>query len=213
MLFDVDGTLVRGASTERAFFIYLLRRALIGPRQLLAWVAFCALYAAHFGRGVLKANKAWLAGLPCNAIAALAARFVREEIPARLDPRACARLRAHLREGDRVWLLTGTPDFIAAPLAAMLGAHGYRAAVCARRAGRFTAAPPLQHPYAARKLSIARELCALERIDLDRTVAYADSATDIALLSAVGHPVAVNARRRVRAQARRKGWEILEPAP
>lgn len=213
MLFDVDGTLVRGLSTEQAFFLYLLRRGVLGPRQGLSWLGFSAAYLPRAGRSVFQKNKAWLAGLCCREVAARAESFVRDVLPGQLDPQACACLSAHLRERDRVWLLTGTPDFIARPLARSLGAHGYRAAVCDRSGERFAAGLPLEHPYAGEKLRIAREISTQEGISLSCTVAYADSVTDIALLSAVGHPVAVNARRRVRLHARRNGWDILGSPP
>ena len=47
-----------------------------------------------------------------------------------------------------------------------------------------------------------------EDIDLTRSWAYSDSATDIPMLEAVGHPVAVNPDRELLKLARERSWEI-----
>ena len=41
---------------------------------------------------------------------------------------------------------------------------------------------------------------------LDESVAYADSASDLPMLEAVGFPVAVNPEAKLAAIARRRGW-------
>ena len=47
-------------------------------------------------------------------------------------------------------------------------------------------------------------------MELDRAYAYADSLSDLPLLAACGHPVAVNPDRRLRLVAERGGWPILQ---
>jgi phosphoserine phosphatase len=39
-------------------------------------------------------------------------------------------------------------------------------------------------------------------------VAYADSASDLPMLEAVGHPVAVNPETKLAAIARKRGWHV-----
>ena len=43
-------------------------------------------------------------------------------------------------------------------------------------------------------------------LDLQESVAYADSASDLPMLEAVGYPVAVNPEAKLAAIARRRGW-------
>jgi phosphoserine phosphatase len=50
---------------------------------------------------------------------------------------------------------------------------------------------------------------ALGDVDLDRAFAYADSASDLPLLRACGHPVAVNPDRALRRVAHAAGWPVL----
>ena len=39
---------------------------------------------------------------------------------------------------------------------------------------------------------------------------YSDSIHDLPLLESVGHPVAANPDRRLRKEARRRGWDIVD---
>jgi phosphoserine phosphatase len=54
-----------------------------------------------------------------------------------------------------------------------------------------------------------RELAAEEGLDLSASTAYSDSHTDVPFLEAVGHPVAVNADRRLKRIARVRGWPTI----
>ena len=54
-----------------------------------------------------------------------------------------------------------------------------------------------------------RAFAAQEGIDLSESWAYSDSASDLPMLRAVGHPVAVNPDAELEKVARREGWEIL----
>src|SRR5436305_5351749 len=62
--------------------------------------------------------------------------------------------------------------------------------------------------YAAGMLS-RRQLAQREGIDLAASYAYSDSASDLPMLRAVGHPVAVNPDRELLEVARREGWQVL----
>ncbi|MCP5419833.1 MAG: HAD-IB family hydrolase [Gammaproteobacteria bacterium] len=208
-LFDVDGTLVQGLSTELSFAANLWRHGRIGPAQLLAWLAFALRELPRYGRAVNGKNKAYLSGLESATVADWARTFVFQELPHKLCPAVVARLQDHKQAGDRVVLLTGTANFLAAPLAERLGADDYRAACYATRAGRFVAQPPLIHPHGAEKLRIAQELCVQQGTHLREVVAYADHPSDRRLLSAVGHPVVVGYNRRLRAEAHSRGWEQI----
>lgn len=58
---------------------------------------------------------------------------------------------------------------------------------------------------------IAIEKVARERgYDLSRSYAYTDSISDLPMLEAVGHPVAVNPDRELETMARLRGWPIIE---
>jgi phosphoserine phosphatase len=54
-----------------------------------------------------------------------------------------------------------------------------------------------------------RELAEARGLDLDASWAYSDSASDLPMLRAVGHPVAVNPDRELALVAEAQGWQVM----
>ena len=67
-----------------------------------------------------------------------------------------------------------------------------------------------QHAFAAAAASNNGECFAAGdlEIDLNRSFSYSDSATDLPMLQAVGHPVVVNPDRELRRAAAELGWQV-----
>jgi fatty acyl-CoA reductase len=125
---------------------------------------------------------------------------------ARSFPAGFARVREHRRLGHRTLLVTGALDFVVAPLRPL-----FDDVVCARLGlvdgrydGRLVELPPIGE---ARALML-EDYAVTHGLSLEQSVAYADSASDLALLEAVGFPVAVNPEARLAAIARRRGWHV-----
>jgi len=66
------------------------------------------------------------------------------------------------------------------------------------------------YAYGPRKAEAVVDYAARNDIPLPDSYAYSDSATDLPMLEAVGHPVAVNPDRELRNAARERGWDIME---
>jgi fatty acyl-CoA reductase len=127
----------------------------------------------------------------------------------RLYPAAGEAIAWHRQQGHRIVLLTGTLDFIVAPLAEHLGVTDVIAAQLEFQGGRATgrlAGPPLGGPEKARQAQLFAERNGL---DLGASFAYGDSRSDAPLLALVGHPVAVNPSRGLQRIAAAQGWEVV----
>jgi alcohol-forming fatty acyl-CoA reductase len=121
-------------------------------------------------------------------------------------PDGFARVRAHRAAGHRTLLITGALDFIIEPIRPL-----FDDIVCAameardgRLTGHLTTLPPIGEARALVLADYADE----HALSLEESVAYADSASDLAMLEAVGFPVAVNPESRLSAIARRRGWHV-----
>jgi HAD superfamily hydrolase (TIGR01490 family) len=207
-IFDIDGTLVEG-STERRFWRYLLKRGHQGPRQVAAYLSFWLRYWPIYGGQTAKKNKAYLYKLDTARVRGLAERFVAEEILPRLYSPAVQRLQNHLRRGDTVVLISGTLEPIARALANALSVEHVRATVCRERHGHYLAGPPDVHPFGGAKLELATQFAAAMGVSLANASAYGDSQDDLALLEAVGNPVAVLPDRPLLATATGNRWPII----
>lgn len=208
VLVDLDGTLLPGGSEAR-FIAHLLARRRIGFLALLRSLGFALRYCGAYRRHVWKKNKAYLAGLSTDDIEPLARSFAAERLAPLLRDCLRERIAGHRAAGDRVLLLTGSPEFLAGPIAEAVGAEGCIATSCAQAAGHYLASPPASHPFGAEKLSLARAAAERLGLSLADAVAYADRREDIPLLTAVGTAIAVAPDRSLARRARAEGWEIL----
>ena len=75
--------------------------------------------------------------------------------------------------------------------------------------GHYTGRPGGPFTYREGKAQAIRELAEREDIDLAASWAYSDSESDLPMLRAVGHPVAVNPDAALARIARQEGWEVL----
>jgi HAD superfamily hydrolase (TIGR01490 family) len=209
-IFDVDGTLVSGRSTEKRFMAWLLRRGHIGPRQAFSAAWFVIRWFPRFGRHVFRKNKAYLNGLPASLVEDEARRFVESVPDADWIQPALAELRRHRDDGHVVVLLSGTLQPIVDSLCGRFGADGSFGAECLVRDGRFTASPPVRHPFHAEKAAMLPSICETYRIAAEEVYAYADSRFDIPFMKMAGHPVAVCPDRTLAAWARSHNCRILK---
>jgi HAD superfamily hydrolase (TIGR01490 family) len=208
-IFDVDGTLVTGKSTERRFIAWLFRRGHLGLRQILSAGWYAVRWFPRYGRHVFRKNKAYLNGLSEIVITEEARHFAEALPDADWIQPALRELRRHKENGDVVILLSGSLQPIVETLARRFGADGSRGAECSVVDGVFTALPPVQHPFYFEKAAALTSICETYRIAEGDVCAYADSRFDIPLLSQVGCPVAVCPDRRLAEWAKSNNHRIL----
>ncbi|MFN2608786.1 MAG: HAD-IB family phosphatase [Acidimicrobiales bacterium] len=121
-------------------------------------------------------------------------------------PAGFRRVREHRALGHRTVLITGALDFVVEPLRPL-----FDDVVCARlgeRDGRLTGELDTVPPTGEARALVLAEYARAEGLRLSEAVAYADSTSDLPMLEAVGHPVAVNAEPKLAAIARKRGWHV-----
>ena len=145
-------------------------------------------------------------GAPIDQISNDAAEKFSDLILAKSFPAAIRRVREHRALGHRTLLITGALDFVVEPFRPL-----FDEIVCAKLGvvdgaydGQLTAVPPTGE---ARYQALVDHAAAHD-LDLRESVAYADSASDLPMLEAVGFPVAVNPETRLAGIARKRGWLI-----
>jgi HAD superfamily hydrolase (TIGR01490 family) len=210
-VFDLDGTLVVGETT--ALLVRFMRGA-----GVVGWsfVAGMTVWYLAYKAGLAKVTAASreksaevLKGLTTDEAASLMARFTDEVLAPRLHPAAGAALAEHQAEGDAVVVVSAAFDPMVEALCRRLGVAEYAGAGCEVVGGRYTGSLRGPIPYGAEKARIAAGFIARHDADPADCWAYADHDTDLDLLRSVGHPVAVNPRPGLRAEAERQGWPIL----
>ncbi len=206
-IFDVDGTLIAGATLERIFIKFLLRRGELGWREMICWLGAAA-KAAATRQLRLKAIKTYLRGKDSIHLRRLARECFESKIEPRLSPEAVNRLRWHQSAGHFVILLSGTLDLLLEPLAERLDVYARVGSELEIENRRFTGRIAGAHPFGVTKAKCLATINSANRFDLKRSFAYADSFADRHLLAMVGHPVATNADAALRKIADSRGWMI-----
>ena len=132
-----------------------------------------------------------------------------DHVLARLAPAAVRRVREHRAAGDRTILITGAIRPLTRPLAPLFD-HIEAAELAVDDRGRctgFLASSPL---VGESRAAWMRHWSAENGVDLDTAYGYADSYSDLPLLSAVGNPVAVRPDVALFRHARRQRWDIVD---
>ncbi len=211
--FDLDRTLLR-RSSALALARPFRRHGLITRRQLAtaaAWqLAFVLRGASHKAvRRAAADGLVILRGFTPEAMDRLVADALEPVLRPLVYAEPLALVEQHRARGEAVFIVSATLQEIVQAIADDLGFDGALGTVCEVRDGVYTGRA-LRPLYGENKANAVRELAASRGYDLAECTAYSDSHTDVALLEAVGHPVAVNPDRGLRRVARERDWPVLE---
>jgi alcohol-forming fatty acyl-CoA reductase len=206
-IFDVDGTLIAGASLERIFIAFLWRRGELNWRDILRF-GLNAVDSLFARRSPFTGNKAYLRRKNSSRMRRLARECFETEIVGCLLPRAIDRLQWHQRSGHFPILLSGTLDLLLEPLAEYLGVSARIGTELETDGRSFTGRIAGLHPFGEAKAESLILMNGLGLFNLKRSFAYANSYSDRYLLAQLGYPVATNADPRLRRLAEKKGWLI-----
>ena len=211
--FDLDKTVIAKASMV-AFGKPLYRAGLVSRWLVLRalWGQLVYLQLGH-SDAQMERSRAAVLRLTKGWDQAKVSEIVRDALDEVIEPivydEALALLRFHKDAGRRVFIVSASPIEVVAPLAAYLevdDAIATRAQIDAQ--GRYTGEVEFSS-HGTNKVIAMEELAERYDLDLSRSWAYSDSVTDLPMLEAVGHPVAVNPDRELRRAATDREWDIL----
>ncbi|HWD77181.1 MAG TPA: HAD family hydrolase [Solirubrobacteraceae bacterium] len=211
--FDLDKTLMQGSSAFQ-FGRAAYRAGLLGRRQLLADAVANVQFRL---RGATDADSlalreriaASLEGTRVVDLERLGADVLALILP-RIYPQMLALAHEHQDAGRRAYIVTAASQELADILAQVMALDGgIGSQISEVRDGVFTGRPTGVFVYRTGKAQALQDLAAREGIDLGASFAYSDSESDLPMLEAVGHPVAVNPDGALLRIAREREWDVL----
>jgi HAD superfamily hydrolase (TIGR01490 family) len=210
--FDLDRTLMAGASG-----FYWLRAAaragLISRRQLAADSVEHLRFRLR-GSTDERTEKAkarvgpMLEGRRRRDFQRLGPEVLAGVLP-RLYPQMLSIAWEHQDAGRSVYIATAAAQDTAEMIAHVLGFDGAVGTPLEHVDGVYTGRLSGPMAYREGKAEALRALAERERIDLAASFAYSDSESDLPMLRAVGHPVAVNPDAPLARIAEEAGWQVL----
>jgi HAD superfamily hydrolase (TIGR01490 family) len=211
--FDLDRTLMEGSSAFQ-FGRAAYKAGLLSRRQLISdgWanIRFRLRGSTDEGTHALRDRiSASLQGTRVRDMQRLGPDVLARILP-RVYPQVLALAYEHQDAGRRVYIFTAASQELAEMLAHVLTFDGGIGSQFSEvEDGVYTGRPTGLFIYGADKARAIKRLADAEGIDLSESYAYSDSASDLPMLRAVGHPVAVNPDRELLAEARENGWQVL----
>lgn len=211
--FDLDKTII-SRSSSLALSRPMYRAGMVTRGQLVRGAYAQIVYALvgadekkmdRLKEGMLQLTRGW----EQNEVG----RLVRDVLVEVIDPfvyqEALDLMELHRSEGRLLCVVSSSPEEVVRPLARHFGVEDVLATRARIEDGRYTGELEF-YCYGEAKAEAIRSLAGERGIDLGSSYAYSDSATDLPMLRAVGHPVAVNPDRELRKEAEAGGWDIRD---
>lgn len=211
--FDVDNTLVRGSS------LYFLGRGMY-QRGYFTKADISRFVVANLRFRMTGTEKQevierfqnaateFVGGHKVSDILALGEEIYDEYVSPKLWERTCEIARAHLAKGESVWLVTAAPQDMAEIIANRLGFTGAVGSKVVIKDGIYTGELDGKLLHGNEKAVAIRKLAQEHGYDLRNCYSYSDSHNDLPLLTAVGHPSAINPDAILRIKALAEGWPV-----
>ncbi|GEA86403.1 haloacid dehalogenase [Cellulomonas cellasea DSM 20118] len=212
--FDVDNTIIRGASAFH-LAVGLYRRGFFRKRDLLSFGLHQSRYQL-FGENLGQIDEvrsralSIMTGHSVAEVTAIAEDVYDEVLCLRIYPGTQKLLDEHIAAGHQVWLVTATPVEVGELIARRLGVTGALGTIAEHKDGFYTGYLVGDLLHGEAKACAVRTLAERDGLDLTQSYAYGDSTNDVPILSEVGFPCAINPDGRLRRHAREVGWPIRE---
>jgi HAD superfamily hydrolase (TIGR01490 family) len=211
--FDLDKTVI-SKSSSLALTRPMYRAGLVSRSTLLKG-AYAQLVYLMVGADEKRMDKvkASMSAMTRGWEKAQVEDIVREAIETLIDPyiylEALDLMELHRARGRTVFIVSSSPEEVVRPLAEHLGTVEVIATRAEVEDGKYTGEIEY-YCYGENKAVRIREIAEEQGIDLTGSFAYSDSITDLPMLEAVGHPVAVNPDRDLRRESEKRGWQIRD---
>ena len=212
--FDLDRTLISGASTY-AVGVEAWRQDLASNRDMLGWAADAIVFKLAGDKSGSSSSDevrgdflSRIAGTPASAFDGLGAATL-PRLTSKVRPESRKLIKMHDEAGRDTFIVSASPEVIVAPLATSLGMTGAIATRGETIDGVYTGKLDGPFVYGPGKVEAIEKLASDRGYDLRLSYAYSDSISDLPMLEAVGHPVAVNPDSELEAIAHERGWPIV----
>ena len=233
--FDFDKTLIEGDS-QHLESLSLLSKPCIWPnvcfffRTVRTGVIDLLSSSSHSNkdeeedaekkfRKLYDASISGYKGFPISILEEHATTLYQEDLKPKLYQQMLERVEKHRQEGHLVFLISASPhhllepfcqdvsfdDWIGTSLETESNAKIDESTCTTISTGKVDA----EIMFGENKVKFAQQMAEKWDIDLEHSYFYSDHHTDIPLLNAVGHPIAVNPSKKLEETSKEKKWPVL----
>ena len=209
--FDLDGTLL-SVNSGKLWIKQEWRKGRLTTRQL----GLAAFYMVGYRLGAIDMDQAMrkalqtVVGLSEEMVRRRTEEWYEREVRHRAARGGWAVIERHRREGHLLVLHTSSSPYEAAIAKEQFGLEHALSTRYEVRDGKFTGEVLAPICFGAGKVTVAENFAAEHDVDLDASYFYTDSITDLPMLERVGNPRIVAPDLRLKREASRRGWQVLD---
>ena len=206
-IFDLDGTLLSGKSTEIRFIEYLIKTREMRPVDIMR-------YAASFLRNMgcwekmFYQNKSYLKGKSIERLNVLASDYFLPQMNNLVPQHMQDIIRSHKADGDMLILISGTLFFIFKIFFDAFGFDDGRGTGLVIDNGICSGRIEGIYPRGAGKVKILDEFVSKYDLNLTQSTLYANDFSDRFVMEKAGNPVAVNPDNKLLNYAGERDWRV-----
>ena len=219
-VFDIDGTLLPGASIEARFLIRFRKEVRIPYRNWLAYflkgmLSLLSLPLSGTGNWLdgFKSNKIFLRGFLAQSVREFAQKFLEKHVIPLLSAEGLQTVETYRQRDYKIMLMSGSLDFL---VESMREVYHPDYVVCTEleitsepnASGRYTGRIVGLHPMGMRKRKILSNLQKELDIDFSNSVVFANHHIDVHHMELFGGAVAVNPTPKLHNIAQKRSWRI-----
>ena len=211
--FDLDKTILVKSSSF-AFARPFYKEGLIGRSDVIrsAYAQFM-FHTSGANHDQMESMREYMSQLVTGWEVEKVQQIVAETLDEIIDPmvyqEALDLMADHRAAGRDIVIISSSGTDVVEPIGARLGADLAIGTQVAIEDGRYTG-EIVYYAYGEGKAEAMRALASERGYNLDDCFAYSDSLTDLPMLDAVGHPVAVNPDSALRAVAIERDWPVVD---
>ena len=210
--FDLDKTLI----CKNSGSLWLKRELSLGhitywqALRAFTWLIRYSMGFSDMEKGIRWAIRT-LEGVPESEIGSRVTKFYQSDVKDLYRPGAKEALEKHRTQGDKLVLLSSASIYLGRFVQEDLTLDDI---LCSEFEidgdGHYTGEPKLPFCYGPGKLELGRAYLDARNESLDAATFYTDSMSDLPMMEAVGHPVAVNPDPRLKRTAKQRGWPVVD---
>lgn len=211
--FDLDRTLISGASIF-PFAVQAWRMGLVKNAEIARWAISAITFMLMGDLGDDRSDRTRseflgkIEGISVDQLEEVG-REMLTGLVGDVRPESKKLVKMHHEAGRDTWIVSASPHGIVVRLAEALGMTGGIGTKGVVVDGHYTSELDGPFVYGEGKAEAITTLAEERGYDLKLCYAYSDSISDLPMLEAVGHPVAVNPDNGLESIAYERGWPIV----
>ncbi len=207
--FDLDKTII-SVNSARYIALYARKNGLLSKADIISGLYYSLLYksGALSTENLMLIMTKWLENVDALRLKQVFDDLSRFLVDNAIRAKARQAVSFHREQSARTAILSASVKDVCEPLRRRLKMDDIICTEMRMDNGVYSGEVSGKYCYGTEKLQRVKSFCRRHRFSLEDAWYYADSIADLSVLRAVGHPVCVTPDRKLKKEARKRGWLI-----